>query len=92
MDDTHKHLHKSIGKTTQLIPGKVCVLCVDLEFFPGLPVTIATVQAEDYLGMKAPLVSEGSSSSSPSNSCDLEEPDDVSALGRTLVAGRGVSL
>lgn len=45
-----------------------------------------------YLGMKAPLVSEGSSSSRPSNSCDLDEPDEVSALGRTLVAGRGVSL
>ena len=55
-------------------------------------VTMATEQAAGYLGTKAPLVSEGSSSSRPSKSCDLEEPDDVRDLGRTLVAGRGVSL
>lgn len=58
-------------------------------------VAMATAQplwTDADLGMKAPLVSDGSSSSSQSKSCDLEEPDDVSALGRTLVAGRGVSL
>lgn len=66
----------------------------------ALPVGMRTVifnfaaawRAEVYLGTKAPLVSDGSSSSRPSKSCDLEAPEDVSALGRTLVAGRGVSL
>lgn len=45
-----------------------------------------------HLGIKAPLVSEGSSSSRPSNNCDLDAFDEVSAFGRTRVAGRGVSL
>lgn len=54
--------------------------------------TVQASQADADLGINAPLVSDGSSSSSPSNSWDLEEPDDVSALGLTLVAGRGVSL
>lgn len=48
--------------------------------------------ADGYLGTKAPLMSDGSSSSRPSKSWVLEEPDEDRALGRTLVAGRGVSL
>lgn len=52
----------------------------------------SVARAISHLGLKAPLVSEGSSSSRTSKSCDLEAPEDESALGRTLVAGRGVNL